>query len=409
MKKLFVLALTLLSLVVFADSSFLTTSEDFIASDIWTDVYVPSFDVKDGKIVGWANGSLQVYDIATTTAEEIGTPEDYFAQHSGSVPYISFVKFDGDTSTALVGFTVTGMTDDRIFQVDLTNNTWTELSVFGGNFEAERYDGNIYVSGLNGSSGSAIWLLDTEGGNHVKLIEVGGFSSGFGIDSDGNFYCANSTALYKFTYEQIQNVFAKTALTLDDGEYLSDTGVTPYDVDVDDDDKVIFNGNMTTPGIFAWTGTSGTGSNFDIIAMASGSMGNWLSYMACGGDVFAGGKLYVSDAYYNGLACISSATSITEPVQTAERVELLTNYPNPFNPETTIKFSINESQNVSLTIYNHNGKIVRELYKGYASAGSHEVMWNGKNSDGKSVASGAYIYSLKAGNIVKYGKALMIK
>jgi hypothetical protein len=76
--------------------------------------------------------------------------------------------------------------------------------------------------------------------------------------------------------------------------------------------------------------------------------------------------------------------------------ELEQNYPNPFNPSTTIKFALPEAGEVKLVIYNSNGQLVRTLYSGEMSAGRFEVEWDGKNESGERVASGVYLYELKA-------------
>jgi hypothetical protein len=70
------------------------------------------------------------------------------------------------------------------------------------------------------------------------------------------------------------------------------------------------------------------------------------------------------------------------------------NYPNPFNPSTTIKFNLPRRANFSLRIYDQRGRLVRDLYSGELEAGEHEVDWNGKDDQGRAVASGTYSYVL---------------
>ncbi|MEP2446338.1 MAG: T9SS type A sorting domain-containing protein [Balneola sp.] len=80
------------------------------------------------------------------------------------------------------------------------------------------------------------------------------------------------------------------------------------------------------------------------------------------------------------------------------------NYPNPFNPTTTIPFSLKEAVNVEITIYNMLGQKVTSLVNEKFSAGNHFATW-----DASSLASGMYIYRLKAGNVVKTKKLMLIK
>ncbi|MCD4796133.1 MAG: T9SS type A sorting domain-containing protein [Candidatus Cloacimonetes bacterium] len=91
--------------------------------------------------------------------------------------------------------------------------------------------------------------------------------------------------------------------------------------------------------------------------------------------------------------------------------ELIGNYPNPFNPETTISFSINteNTENTEIMIYNIKGQIVRTLLDKEMEAGYHRILWNGKDNSGKSVSSGIYFTKFRAGNYSKTGKMILIK
>jgi hypothetical protein len=73
------------------------------------------------------------------------------------------------------------------------------------------------------------------------------------------------------------------------------------------------------------------------------------------------------------------------------------NYPNPFNPETYISFTVPERAHASLTIYNVLGKAIRVLVDREMSAGSHTLRWDGTDEFGTPVSSGIYFYRLKAG------------
>ena len=86
------------------------------------------------------------------------------------------------------------------------------------------------------------------------------------------------------------------------------------------------------------------------------------------------------------------------------------NYPNPFNPETTIKFSIPEDAKVKLTVYNIRGQKVKTLVNDGLEKGFHEVIWAGKNDNNKSVASGVYFYKFDVNDKMKsVKKCLLLK
>ena len=75
-------------------------------------------------------------------------------------------------------------------------------------------------------------------------------------------------------------------------------------------------------------------------------------------------------------------------------VVLYSNYPNPFNPTTTISFSIPQESNVDLIVYNIKGQKVKTLVNSDLDRGNHSVIWNGVDESGKSVSSGVYFYKL---------------
>ena len=90
-------------------------------------------------------------------------------------------------------------------------------------------------------------------------------------------------------------------------------------------------------------------------------------------------------------------------------ITLSQNYPNPFNPATTIDFNLTASGDTSLSIYDINGKLVRELFNESASQGLHSVTWDGTNQNGISVSSGTYFGKLTSGENQQKIKLLLIK
>jgi len=80
------------------------------------------------------------------------------------------------------------------------------------------------------------------------------------------------------------------------------------------------------------------------------------------------------------------------------------NYPNPFNPSTTISYALPYSSNVELTIYDITGKVVRTFNEEVQSAGYQNIVWNGTNQNGSRVSSGIYFYRFKAASLESNGK-----
>ncbi len=84
-------------------------------------------------------------------------------------------------------------------------------------------------------------------------------------------------------------------------------------------------------------------------------------------------------------------------------------YPNPFNPETTIEYTLPENGLTSIEVFNIKGQLVKTLKKDYMSAGSHTVVWHGKNSNNKQCASGLYFYVVKQGNNTMSKSMILMK
>ncbi|MFW5628129.1 MAG: choice-of-anchor J domain-containing protein, partial [Candidatus Cloacimonadaceae bacterium] len=103
------------------------------------------------------------------------------------------------------------------------------------------------------------------------------------------------------------------------------------------------------------------------------------------------------------------------PVSTEDEIapvvvtELKSNYPNPFNPETTIGFSVKENGPVSVSVYNVKGQLVRNLVNDVRAAGNHSVVWNGKDNNGRDVSSGVYYYKMNAGKYSSTKKMVLMK
>ena len=92
-----------------------------------------------------------------------------------------------------------------------------------------------------------------------------------------------------------------------------------------------------------------------------------------------------------------------------EELSLDGNYPNPFNPVTTIRFGLPEPRQVSLTVMNMLGQEVLTLVNGWQDLGYHEVRWLGLDRSGVPVASGVYFAVLRDGNLVRVEKMMLLK
>jgi flagellar hook assembly protein FlgD len=85
------------------------------------------------------------------------------------------------------------------------------------------------------------------------------------------------------------------------------------------------------------------------------------------------------------------------------------NYPNPFNPETVISYSVPASGEVSLSIFNTLGQKVRTLVDGGTAAGTYKATWDGRNDYGQLMSSGIYYYTLKSANTAITKRMVFLK
>ena len=128
------------------------------------------------------------------------------------------------------------------------------------------------------------------------------------------------------------------------------------------------------------------------------------------------GPLFTEVDYVLMVCPKPSAVEHEETPNVPHEFELYQNYPNPFNPTTTIHFTVRRPQSVvrspfptTLKIYNILGQKVRTLVDEPKSAGSYEVVWDGKNERGDNLASGIYFYRLQIGEESQTKRMLLLK
>jgi hypothetical protein len=92
-----------------------------------------------------------------------------------------------------------------------------------------------------------------------------------------------------------------------------------------------------------------------------------------------------------------------------ENFVLSGNFPNPFNPSTTIDFQIPKDSRVTITVFNSNGQLIRTLVDGDLQAGAHRVQWDGLDDQGNHVAAGIHLCRMKAGDFMDTKRMIMVK
>lgn len=146
---------------------------------------------------------------------------------------------------------------------------------------------------------------------------------------------------------------------------------------------------------------------------------NWTEYVYDlsaydGQTVYIAIRCVSNDAfifYVDDFTVHSNGGSVAneDPTIPAIQTELVGNFPNPFNPETTIRYNVKESTPVTIGIYNLKGQLVKTLVNDVKDAGNHSVVWNGTDNNGRSIASGVYYYKMQAGKFSSTKKMILMK
>jgi hypothetical protein len=152
------------------------------------------------------------------------------------------------------------------------------------------------------------------------------------------------------------------------------------------------------------------------VVPAGSNMGFIVRLFGVGGDTTWQANCVISS---NDPATPEVVVPVTDSVVTVVGIEDLTalpttfdisqNYPNPFNPTTTISYQVPQSTEVRLVIYNTLGQKVRTLVNSRMEPGYHSVVWDGRSENGRTVASGIYIYRFEASDFTKTLKLMLLK
>jgi len=132
---------------------------------------------------------------------------------------------------------------------------------------------------------------------------------------------------------------------------------------------------------------------------------------------FSGGKEYkvesslLDDQFGNDMEMSVGTVYVSNDGLTPSEFGISGNYPNPFNPNTTIEYNIENSGQVSLKIYDIMGRLVKTLVNEYKESGrsNYQVIWDGKDNAGQQVSAGLYLYSLKSNGRADHAKMVLMK
>ena len=277
-------------------------------------------------------------------------------------------------------------------------NSWGKvqsLDMDGGNFRPN------LITGLDAPTGVAV---DAAAGKVYWIEQTG--------DRSGRIQSANVDGTGIQVVRALTSVPMGIALDAANGRvYITNSWGKVQSIGVDGGD---FRPNLIT-GLDAPTGVAVDAAAGKVYWTARGKIqranldGKNLQDVVTGVGVSMGIALNVS-AGGNAVAAAPAAAAVGTPNATA----LLTNYPNPFNPETWIPYQLQTAADVLISIYDTRGVLVRQLSLGHQVAGhylsrSRAAYWDGRNEVGEPVASGLYFYTLTAGDFTATRKMLILK
>ncbi len=110
----------------------------------------------------------------------------------------------------------------------------------------------------------------------------------------------------------------------------------------------------------------------------------------------------------HGLGC-DTPVAVPPAEILADGVRLWPNYPNPFNPQTTVTFALDRQQRAEVAVYDLTGKQIAVLADRAFDAGNHSVVWNGKDANGRAVPTGTYVVRLGTDSSTQAQKVLLLR
>lgn len=332
---------------------------------------------------------------------------------------------------------VTGEQGKTLKSTDL-GLTWTTLNSTWDSYEAicVTSENTIYLGGSYGrikkssldSLNNLVWTTQLSNSNYwIRSIVFTDSLNGYAIFDDMNNaggYIAKTTDAgnnWNITkFDNLRSGFgmfftdSRTGFISSDNGYIFKTyfGGTP--VELTDFSSNIINSCVE----LSWTTATETNNNGFNIERSTNKNSDWQTIGFVSGNGTSteihnykfSDNLTIEGTYYYRLKQIDHDGSFTysEVIEVSlgsvNSFELSQNYPNPFNPTTTIKYSIAEKSNVTLKVFDILGREITTLVNSELSAGNYNIQF-----DASSLASGVYIYSIKAGNFSSSKKMLLVR
>jgi len=154
------------------------------------------------------------------------------------------------------------------------------------------------------------------------------------------------------------------------------------------------------------TGVSGPDGNYWIPCMGS----VYIEITAEGYDTLVTNLDVSGDSLHNFyMSERENQLSVNSNVEVPNQLILHHNYPNPFNPVTSLRYDLPEDGLVNITVYDMMGRVVSNLVNSQQNAGYKSIQWNATNNIGQPVSAGLYLYTIEAGKFRQTKKMVLLK
>ena len=249
---------------------------------------------------------------------------------------------------------------------------------------AESNAQGVAAKGIVGDPLPGELLFDTNFDNNTKQLEF-------------QVSVSDVELLAGYAFDVIYDPEAFELITISHGEFLEENGATQLFLQHKENGRVTL-ANVIMDGINEETSVTGSGIAATLNFKWIGSGDNKGMQIA---------EIQFLDAF--GTLRMFASLTIENLVPVPLVFALRDNYPNPFNPTTTIEYALPTTEFVKVDIVNVLGQVVRTLVSEERVAGFHKVIWDGRNTVGSQVSSGVYIYRIKAGSYSAVKRLTLIK
>ncbi|MCL1827500.1 MAG: T9SS type A sorting domain-containing protein, partial [Candidatus Cloacimonetes bacterium] len=350
------------------------------------------------------NGRTEVF------ANHVGFPvflEDHITNERPMVSDVGYIPgtldqyllyeydFDPRTSSLNCEQLEIDTTDDSRFFPDISAFSFTSSGGISLALQQYYHSAQLFLQGdLDGAYDGFKWIVETftDSIEAKKALSMMAYLSKMGSDSFHDLY----DFLESIEEEYLQNHIAQVTalLRLYDEDYIE--AITLYQAIIDNPPDEVSELLAELNTAFAYYQLVMMGSK-KTVADAVHKPETYAELVSIQQDI------------WNRIYNLGNKDIETGEIPEVFENSLSGNYPNPFNPDTTIKFGLKEDSKVNISIYNIKGQKVRTLTNEFMLKGNHSVVWHGKDDKEKDVASGIYFYRMTTDHFTATKKMVLMK